>query len=192
MLLFSRQVVFECFVTPWTVVCQAPLSMGFPGQEYRTGLPVPSPGDLPHPGIKPMSPELQANYYCWATGKGSIQSSYLFHGPRIITGSKESTDSSAPGIFSRPTWNSDESSWQENKCALSSFSGLQFPIYSRGLKASLSHCRSLTSSLLSCPLLSPSVFLSLKTLTTSLACCLCFPERIFVKSSSSQCHGSTV
>ena len=44
----------------WTVACQAPLSMGFPRQEYWSGLPFPSPGDLPDPGIKPMSPALQA------------------------------------------------------------------------------------------------------------------------------------
>ena len=49
------------FATPWTVSCQAPLSMGFFRQEYWNGLPFPSPGDLPNPGIEPRSPELQAN-----------------------------------------------------------------------------------------------------------------------------------
>ena len=39
--------------TPWTVACQAPLSMGFPRQEYWNGLPFPVPGDLPDPGISP-------------------------------------------------------------------------------------------------------------------------------------------
>ena len=39
--------------TPWTVACQAPLSVGFSRQEYCSGLPFPSPGDLPNPGIKP-------------------------------------------------------------------------------------------------------------------------------------------
>ena len=43
-------------VTPWTVAHQAPLSMEFPRQEYLSGLPFPSPGDLPDPGIKPASP----------------------------------------------------------------------------------------------------------------------------------------
>ena len=43
-------------VTPWTVAHQSPLSMGFSRQEYWSGLPFPSPGDLPNPGIKPMSP----------------------------------------------------------------------------------------------------------------------------------------
>ena len=42
-------------VTPWTVALQAPLSMGFPRQEYWSGLPFPSPGDLPDPGIEPES-----------------------------------------------------------------------------------------------------------------------------------------
>ena len=47
--------------TPWTVACQAVLSMGFSRQEYWSGLPFPSPGDLPNPGIKPWSPALQAD-----------------------------------------------------------------------------------------------------------------------------------
>ena len=48
-------------VTPWTVAHQAPLSMGFPRQEHWSGVPFPSPGDLPNPGIKPRSPALQAD-----------------------------------------------------------------------------------------------------------------------------------
>ena len=43
-------------VTPWTVARQAPLSMGFPRQEYWSGFPFPSPGDLPDPGTEPTSP----------------------------------------------------------------------------------------------------------------------------------------
>ena len=49
------------FVTPWTVACQALPSMGFSRQEYWSGLPFPSPGDLPNPGIKSWSPTLQAD-----------------------------------------------------------------------------------------------------------------------------------
>ena len=49
------------FATPWTIACQAPLSMGFSSQEYWSGLPCPPPGDLPDPGIKPVSPALQAD-----------------------------------------------------------------------------------------------------------------------------------
>ena len=44
------------FVTPWTVAYQVPPSMGFSRQEYWSGLPFPSPGDLPDPGIEPGSP----------------------------------------------------------------------------------------------------------------------------------------
>ena len=47
--------------TLWTVACQSPLSMGFSRQEYWSGLPFPSPGDLPNPGIEPWSPALQAD-----------------------------------------------------------------------------------------------------------------------------------
>ena len=47
--------------TPWTVTCQAPLPMEFSRQEYWSGLPFPSPGDLPDPGIKPRPPTLQAD-----------------------------------------------------------------------------------------------------------------------------------
>ena len=46
----------QLFATPWTVALQAPLSMGFSRQENWSGLPFPSPGDLPDPGIKPESP----------------------------------------------------------------------------------------------------------------------------------------
>ena len=45
------------FVTPWTVAHQGPLSMGFYRQDYWSSLPFPSPGDLPNPGIEPVSPE---------------------------------------------------------------------------------------------------------------------------------------
>ena len=46
---------------PWTVVYQASLSMGFSRQEYGSGVPFPSPGDPPDPGIEPRSPALQAD-----------------------------------------------------------------------------------------------------------------------------------
>ena len=51
----------QLFVTPGTVAHQAPPSMGFSRQEYWSGLPFPSPGDLPDPGIEPWSPTLQAD-----------------------------------------------------------------------------------------------------------------------------------
>ena len=48
----------QLFATPWTVAYQASQSMGFSRQEYWSGLPFPSPKDLPDPGIEPWSPEL--------------------------------------------------------------------------------------------------------------------------------------
>ena len=48
-------------MTSLTTVCQAPLSMEFSRQEYWSGLPFPSPGDLPDPGVEPTSPALQAD-----------------------------------------------------------------------------------------------------------------------------------
>ena len=61
LLLLCRFSRVQLFATPWTVAHQAPLSVGFPRQEYWKGLPCPPPGDLPNPGIKPaslMSPAL--------------------------------------------------------------------------------------------------------------------------------------
>ena len=49
------------FAIPWTVAHQAPPSMEFSRQEYWSGLPFPSPGDLPNPGMEPRSPTLQAD-----------------------------------------------------------------------------------------------------------------------------------
>ena len=49
----------KSFVTPWTIARQAPLSMGFPRQEYWSGLPFASPGNLLHPGIESVFPILQ-------------------------------------------------------------------------------------------------------------------------------------
>ena len=51
----------DSFATPWTTAHQAPLFMGFPKQEYWNGLPFPFPGDIPDPGIEPMSPALQVD-----------------------------------------------------------------------------------------------------------------------------------
>ena len=51
------------FVTPWAVARQALLSMEFSKQEYWSGLPFPTPGDLPHPGIEPLSPTLADGFF---------------------------------------------------------------------------------------------------------------------------------
>ena len=54
MCVFSHSVVSDS-VTPWTVACQAPLSAEFSRQEYWSGLPFPTLGHLPDPGVEPMS-----------------------------------------------------------------------------------------------------------------------------------------
>ena len=60
---------------PWTVACQAPLSMGFSRLEYWSGLPFPSSGDLPDPGMEPESPALQADSLPtdWAMREASLK-----------------------------------------------------------------------------------------------------------------------
>ena len=64
----------QLFVTPCTIAHQGPLSMGFSKQEYWSGLPFPSPGDLPDPGIEPMSPALASRFFTTEPlGKPSIQ-----------------------------------------------------------------------------------------------------------------------
>ena len=63
-------------MTPWTVARQAPLSMGFPRQEHWNGLPFPSAGDLPDPGIEPMSSAL-AGGYLPLSHLGSPEAGYL-------------------------------------------------------------------------------------------------------------------
>ena len=61
------------FVTPWTVACQAPLSVGFSRQEYWSGLPFPSPGDLPNPGMESGSPALAGGFFATvAPGKACV------------------------------------------------------------------------------------------------------------------------
>ena len=73
---FSHVWLFE---TLWTVALQAFLSMGFSRKKYWSGLPCPPPGDLPDPGVKPMSPvapALQADFYHWATREAQHKSKH--------------------------------------------------------------------------------------------------------------------
>ena len=65
-------------MTPWTVAYQAPPSVGFSCQEYWSGLPFPSPGDLPNPGIEPGSPALQADALP-SEPPGKLKNSCIFH-----------------------------------------------------------------------------------------------------------------
>ena len=72
------------FATPKTIAHQAPLSMGFPRQEYWSGLPCPSPGDLPNPGIRPSSPAFAGRFFTIEPpGKLTILKTHLlltYHG----------------------------------------------------------------------------------------------------------------
>ena len=68
---------------PWTVVHQTPLSMGFSRQEYWSGLPFPSAGDLPNPGIKPRSPTMQTDALTSAP-PGKHKAPYINHHSREI------------------------------------------------------------------------------------------------------------
>ena len=64
--LLSRFSCVRHFVTLWAIAHQAPLSMGFSGQEHWSGLPCPPPGDLPNPGTKltsPVSPTLTGRFF---------------------------------------------------------------------------------------------------------------------------------
>ena len=75
-----RNNIFYCLVAkscptlagPWTVSHQASLSMGFPGQEYWSGLPFHSPGDLPDPRIEPVSPTLSGGLFTTEGSPGRI------------------------------------------------------------------------------------------------------------------------
>ena len=66
-LLFSCKVMSDSFATPWTVACQAPLSMVFPRQEHWSGLPFSSQGIFPTQGSNLCLPYWQAIFYHWAT-----------------------------------------------------------------------------------------------------------------------------
>ena len=74
LLLFVTEPFLTVFETPWTVACQAPLSMGFPGQEYWNGLPFLSPGDFPNPEIQLPSPILTGRFFTTLTPVVAIQS----------------------------------------------------------------------------------------------------------------------
>ena len=63
---YITSVVSDSFATLRTAACQAPLSMGFSRPECWSGLPFPSPGDLPNPGVEPMSPALQMDFLAMA------------------------------------------------------------------------------------------------------------------------------
>ena len=95
------------FTTLWTVVAQAPLSMGFPKQEYWSGLPFPFPGDFPDPGTEPVSLHLlhcRRILYHWAIGEAWAKKQHLIlfalrgpaHGKLPEVGFKTPQNSSLP------------------------------------------------------------------------------------------------
>ena len=68
------------FVTPWTVAHQAPLSMGFSRQEYWSGLPFPSPGDISDPRTEPVSPGLAGRFFTTEPpGKPRLKQCYIHY-----------------------------------------------------------------------------------------------------------------
>ena len=68
---------------PWTVAYKAPLPMGFARQEYCSGFPCPSPGDLPNPGIEPWSSTLQADTLLSELPPGNLQTVHLNSIPHV-------------------------------------------------------------------------------------------------------------
>ena len=78
LLLSSRQIMSDSFVTPWMLVCQAPLNMGFARQAYWSRLPFPSPEDLSHPGTEPGSAALEVDFYQWAIWE-ALYATCTFH-----------------------------------------------------------------------------------------------------------------
>ena len=77
----------QLFATPWTIACQAPLSLGFFRQEYWNRLPFPSPGNLPDQGLNPhLLGLLHCRWilYCRATGE-AFKSLTLLHSPQVLS-----------------------------------------------------------------------------------------------------------
>ena len=85
--MFSHSIVPDSFVTQWTAARQAPLSMGFPWQEYWNGLPFPCPGYLPKPEIKTASPSLVGRFFTTVLPGKPID--YVNYGQKRIFTSKQ-------------------------------------------------------------------------------------------------------
>ena len=125
---------FSCiplFAAPWTVACQAPLSMGFSRQEYWIRLPCPPLGDLPNPGIHPVSPELAGRFFTTSTTWEAP------HGVKVAQLCRtlcDPMDCSTPGSFVHA--DSQGKNTGEGRYAL--LHGM-FP--TQGLSPGLPHCR---------------------------------------------------
>ena len=79
--MLSHSVLSDSLVSPWTVARQAPLSMGFSRPEYWSGLPFPSPGNRPDPGIEMGSPTLQPD--CLSS---ELPGKFLHEGMYVLVG----------------------------------------------------------------------------------------------------------
>ena len=94
----------QLFATPWTVGCQTPLSMGFPRQEYWSGLPFHPPGDLPNPGIELTSAALQADSlplsHYWRSSIPSLMYVQTFRPIYVCISFPHIFSSSGPGYSS--------------------------------------------------------------------------------------------
>ena len=77
----SHSVVSESFVTPWTVAHQVSLSMGFSKQEYWSGLPFPSSGDLPDPGNGIQVSHIAGRVFNWATSSKKYNRPLQYYDP---------------------------------------------------------------------------------------------------------------
>ena len=116
---FSR---VRLFVTLWTVACQDPLFMGFPRQEYWSGLPFPAPGDLPNPGMEPMSltsPAMAGEFFTTAAAAAAAKSLQSCPTPcNPIDGSPPG--SPIPGILQARTleWVAIAFSYEYSVCVL--------------------------------------------------------------------------
>ena len=96
------------FVSPWTVACQAPPSMGFSRQEYWVGLPFPSGGDLSHPEIEPSSPALEAD---------SLPSEPPISHPLLRGSHGDNTTLSCSQIMCFP-WAQKAKNWRQNTTSM--------------------------------------------------------------------------
>ena len=95
------------FVTAWTVAHQAPLSMGFSRPEYWSGLPFPSPGDLPNPGIEPVSCIAGRFFIIWATNQDMILKTHCRIQAFTRDGSRWSALQASLSLFNRNRWYSN-------------------------------------------------------------------------------------